>query len=398
MLKAYSVTLRCAKSARITELVFHEREAGKTQRRFQGRNVLIPDINLGDFTCSAVVDWLDVLIRVGKPTQFQWVKKALDGVTGQSCYVWEVKDAGLIKGSLYRVRFQEPRLGLVREAVDAVVARFGSPARPDVVGMEVSIDFTPKVASDEMRRKLVGVLQRHHMPDRTMMFREGTRPRFSWKQALRPSFVVPLSKNARVNESHLRSNENDKPPAVDATYYVGRKHFPPMWRIMDKIVDRQNRATGRHLDLPEDRRRVRIEVELGVKQLVERGVRELDDLEEFNFVPLQKPYFQFMQPTFLDTSRLPAGRRRMFAEFHESERRTKFLNAGVLGLDAMDGALTRERSMNRKELVARLRAKCKKLQAVPRAGKGTTGTLIAYDELNAKAETALRHLGAKFRK
>jgi hypothetical protein len=170
-----------------------------------------------------------------------------------------------------------------------------------------------------------------------------------------------------------------------------------MWRIMDKVVDSQNHAKGTRVDLPDEKKRVRIEVSLGLEELHDQGLEWLDDLEDFNFVRMQGRYFRFMRPTFADHGDgVEAGA--VAGRYIENERRTKFWNTGVLGIQAQDGAIARERKKNRKELRSRLRQVGRRLKAESKMGKGGTGTLVAYEELNAKIEAALRHLGEKVRR
>ena len=100
MPKTYPVTLRCAKSLDTAQLVFREVDTARVQRRFTGRNALAPDIRLGDFRCSAVVDWLDVLIRAGRPTHFMAIKRRVDEVIGRSCHVKHLEVAGVPNGTI----------------------------------------------------------------------------------------------------------------------------------------------------------------------------------------------------------------------------------------------------------------------------------------------------------
>ena len=56
-----------ASTASTHELAFRWAALQKTQARFKGRIVLEPEIDLGRYTCRAVIDWLDVRVVVELP-------------------------------------------------------------------------------------------------------------------------------------------------------------------------------------------------------------------------------------------------------------------------------------------------------------------------------------------
>jgi hypothetical protein len=134
-----------------------------------------------------------------------------------------------------------------------------------------------------------------------------------------------------------------------------------------------------------------LEVALGAEELRRLGVETFADLTELDFPSLQGEFFRFMVPTFVSH---PAG---PVAAFLETERRTKFLTAGVVGLLAMDQALARERKGSRKALIRMVRQSGKNIKAASRTGSGLAGTMVAYADMNGRIETALRHLGERVR-
>jgi hypothetical protein len=196
--KSHSIILRTAKTSSATRLSYTERPLDRAQARFVDRTVMDPELDLARFTCTAVIDWLDVLIMVQRPTQFQWLQEEIYRAVGRRCLVEPLEDDAFPKGTIYRIRFQEPRLATVWAAVDAVAARFGIQMVPPMMGMEVSVDFTPKEHSDELRRQLMGVLVRHHFPGMDVLATKRGRPRCAWGKNGNHRFVLPFSQKPGV--------------------------------------------------------------------------------------------------------------------------------------------------------------------------------------------------------
>jgi len=364
------------------------------QARLAGRTVMEPDLDLNEFSCSAVIDWIEILVALDRPTQFQWVQSAIGLVDGRKVFVKDIDDPVAPVKTLFRFKIQEPRIGRVRTALNAIERRFGLAQAPILMAVEISIDFTPKAPSDEIRRKLMGVLVRHHFPGRDVLANMADRPRCTWDTgAKKTRFVLPLraTRNLKINQYQLVSCENDRPVFVDATYYVGELGGPVMWRIMDKVIDQQNRTAGTLVALDEHQRRVRVEVTLETPELHRLGIEWFDDLAEANFLKLQRGFFKFMLPTF-DDANANLARKAMNADRH-----TKFLNTGVLGLLLMDDAIRREAKLRRPKLRDELLKKRKSIKPEARPGVGSAGTLVAYAAMNKKIETALRHLGERVR-
>src|SRR5690606_15566861 len=121
------------------------------------------------------------------------------------------------------------------------------------------------------------------------------------------------------------------------------------WRIMTKIIDRQNRHTGTRVELPESERRVRIEVTLNRAELEAINLLALEDLSSFRFQTLQGRYFQFWLPTFNNAPE-PDDPKASITRAIEEGRVKKFLQTGVLGLRAMDEARDRIAADRRKKM------------------------------------------------
>lgn len=260
--------------------------------------------------------------------------------------------------------------------------------------MEVSVDFYPEhpPAADD-RTRLFGVLQHHLWPTEDVLASRKSRPRFAWGPgAAKIRHVLPWGKGETANRELLYTTERDRSVYGDSTYYVGSRDGLLMWRIMDKEVDQQNRATGLRRDLSAEERRVRIEVTLRGEELDRLGLRTPSDLRGFRFEKLRSRYFDFMLPTFRKRG---SGSKSLVAEWLEKERCIKFMTAGVIGLKAMDEIALEKRRARRPELVCHLKQAGRTIRPEARRGRGAALTFVAYEELNKAVETALRHMSER---
>ena len=173
--------------------------------------------------------------------------------------------------------------------------------------------------------------------------------------------------------------------------YIGAKEADVMIRLQDKEIDQQNKSAGTCVELTESQKRVRIEVTLQGKALLDNNIFELRNLKRFSFAKLQGRFFQFMLPTFpvhtiIDVSSLEAARR-----YLDGCRAKGFLKSGMLGLDVMDAQRkisTDQIRKSMKQADSGRRLTNKKL----RGGTGCNRDYVAYDEMNRCVATALRHL------
>lgn len=382
----HEIKLVARKTLDVIPLNYREAPVTCRQRRLDGRVALWPDLDLTAFRCRAVVDWIDVSIRTTKPTQARWLNVRIDRAIGRNC---NVQDLG---GDGFKVRFQDPDLAKIEVAVRSIEASHGISAPVDVVAMEVSVDFTPAAPGDEaQRRRLVAILARHFRPGRDVISDGRDWPRFTWgRRSENTAGVLPRKKDW-VDVDRLMFNGNDCTPSPDATFYVGEKGARSAWRIMDKILDQQNLVAGTAVVLPDELKRVRIEVTLRKDELQDLGIRTLADAGAFKFTRLHKPFFCFMTPTFAVPKGSAAGWRQSAVKVLEDERRTKFLNTGIIGLEAMDNAWKDRRESHREGMRAIFRERRWPLTRI-RIGGGQAGTMVAYLELNARVEMALRKL------
>ncbi|QDC02311.1 hypothetical protein [Mesorhizobium sp. 8] len=392
------------------ELVFWRRPTGKKQARLAGRYALEPDIDLKAFSCNAVIDWIVVCFWLGRKTQVQWLKRDVDSALRTNCHVdiHDEEPGGV--SDKFDVRIQEPNLRKIRALCDALEVKFGLEIMPIVRAIEVSVDFKPKEPDDAARAKLYSALTRHFWTDRDVISRLYDRPRFTWgtkaeaaaeKKKKHDQVLMHFpNEEPCVNEHFLISTKHDRAPFVDANYYVGAKDADVRWRIMDKVVDRQNRSAGTSVRLDEADKRVRVEVTLDRPAVEQLGVTFLEDLPRMFSARLQGKFFKFMFPTFLDVGKTGRSRDAAIKLWHDQQRIQKFLKTGVIGLKAMDDARERQARRLRKRERGRLVSKELKMKLPPRIGTQKAGTFLAYDELNGRVSDALgeleRRVGAAF--
>lgn len=368
----------------------------QAQTRFRDRTVATLDIGLDGYHCRAVIDWLDVTVVLARGTQFQHLQRPIEERTGLLPFIKAQDNGAGGVATIFRIRFQETRVALVAECLEDIQRTHGFVEEPVIDGMEVSVDFTPKVSSEPARHRMVGVLARHLLPKIDIVADAYDRPRFQWDcDGIVQTRYLTGDRRSRSGELDLlRWPLADQAVPVDATFYVGRQHGRAQWKVMDKLLDRQNLASGTRVELPEEERRARVEVTLNSDELRELGIRTLESLRQFRFATLQGRYFQFMLPTFATKSdRLSSA----VVAFWEGNRKRRFLKAGVVGLIMMDDATKAFHASHRGEVRARLKALGRKIAPTIRSGIGEAGTFVAYAELCRKVSRALEKLGERER-
>lgn len=363
---------------------------GKRQSRLVGRYLLRPEIRLDDFTCRAVLDWIDVEVALCRPVRFRQLQKHIVENKMRKPFVEPLDPES---GTRFRIRVQEPRLDQVEAALSAIEANYGLLSVPLVTGVEISVDFFPKSHDPNERQKMVALLVRHLIPKPDLLSKFHDRPRSIAMGSQRPRYMLAGSKTDMLAnlERYPLSSESDEHPPVDATYYLGARDADLMFRIMDKIYDRRNPKTKTAVELAPEARRARVEVHLRGALLERHGIKTLDDLRTFDFERLQGRYFSFWLPTFKEVPR-PRHLADHINTWIEGQRLGKFGSSGALGLTAMDQAWNATRRKSRKAL-REGNHPCRASR--PRVRRH--GTHIAYAEVNKMVRYALRHLSERER-
>jgi hypothetical protein len=62
-----------------------------TQARLRGRLTLEPQIDFNAYTTGAVIDWVDLVFRTVRPTQWRWIFAELEKAIGTRSFVWQTR-------------------------------------------------------------------------------------------------------------------------------------------------------------------------------------------------------------------------------------------------------------------------------------------------------------------
>lgn len=379
-------------------LDYRRMELSKKQKRFDGRYALRPVVNLKQFTSRAVIDWVTIGVLLNRHTQFQWVQKELKSIVASVLYVENIFGDPNASSDGFDITFQEPEVSVVLKAMDALHSRFGLALDPIVRSIEISVDFTPKTPNDLERARMVRVLMNHLQVNQDVISDVRDRPRTVWgRGAGKTNRLLYDSRHltSEMNKRFLVETDRDRAPYIDGTLEVGEETAPVTWRVMDKIIDRQNVAAGTFMPLDDKSKRARIEVTLDRPEVEAMGITYLNDLRGLNFTRLQGRYFQFVLPTFVSQASQKTGKRKVIAAASNPERASKFFKTGVMGLKAMDEVSAARWLRTRRTILPDIHERGLRLSPIDRTAMGVAGTFVAYDELNDRVRIALRNLGSR---
>lgn len=382
-------------------LPYAETTLRSSQARLVNRTTLTPQIDLEAYQCRAVVDWIDIHFELTRRTQHWHLNNRIEKLTGRKEYP-EALDLGESKtATRYKLRVQEPDLEAVRKVLSDLEGAYGFVAPASISGIEISIDFYPEKPNEEARARMHGVLVRHFYPTTRVLRSSRTWPRFMPGSVKKTDYTVSRNEDdSSLDIGNRMTPGLDRPALYGSTYYVGeRDDVRAFWRIQNKVLDKQNKAAGTWDELPDDKKRVRIEVTLGHEGCREIGLEKFSDLETLRITRLQKSFFQFMKPTFaiirpVSSRPVSAAVKRKVEEY----QRQRFLNAGVLGLQIREDAKAELRALEMPNIRRWHRRSGSKVPPKIRAGAGAFGAMIVYEELTRMVERALAGLQRKVRK
>lgn len=388
-------------------------ELDNTQKRLAGRKALKPKINVTDYTTSAVIDWIDIRVLLNRRTQFRHLQENIAIILNKKVHIENSLVAERAHNAVFSpviantsddvfyIRFQEPDIVQLRSVMAMIKTKYGLALDPLISGIEISVDFYPKIASALDRAKMVRVLTNHLITKRDIITEHRDRPRAVWGK-FRGEYQRVLAGNPNFSENAntqlLIDTEWDHAPYADATVEIGAKEADVRWRIMDKVIDTQNRSAGTYVSLKEEEKRTRIEVTLTGEELDELNLQTFDDLAELNFSSLQGRYFRFQLPTLSGRVVHRTKWREAITVARDRQRLEKFRKGGGIGVKAMDVARTKTQNKIPKATILDLHHKGLKVPLRNRTGIGVAGTFVAYEELNERVLTALRSLGVRVRK
>lgn len=385
------------KPSRVSAILQYERAPlANTQARLAGRYALKPIVQLADFQCRAVIDWMRIRFYLGRDTQHHWLRETIAIAAGYNCYAKPIDKQAGDASDCFDVIFQEPNITVIRKVIAAIEEKYDFHYRPVIQSIEISVDFYPEEPNDKQRALLYSVLTRHFYTSRDMISNYSDRPRFIFGTAPNDTVhVLGESKFVKDKDYFLVTTQHDRSPYTDSTYTIGARKNVYRWRMMDKVIDTQNKAAGTYKALGDREKRVRVEVTLGLPEVALLNLMHLEDLQHLKFSQLQGKFFRFMLPTFFDPKHIPHQKYAAIRTWQDKQRITKFSKTGIIGLLAMDDALDRQKKKLRRSTQKDMHSRGLSLKPLPRTGNGAARALVAYHELNQKIEMALRHLGER---
>jgi len=392
-------------------LTFVAKQTTLKQVRVKDRIIFEPVIDLDAFRFHAVIDWIDVKVALGRPTQHQHVQTVLAPMLKRTSYI-VAKNAG--PGSVadsFVIRIQEPPpVATLMGIAEALEDEFGFTAPPVITAIEISIDASPKDGRAESRALLLGAMQRTIFTGRDITSNRNSRPRTvfgkkatktvspvvavagSAKTTPKSFCLIPWPNNKTITEAACIRPERYRTPAIDGTMYLGAEDDDVMIKLMDKIIDTQH-VNGTFVALTDNRKRVRVEVTLQGEEPARIGLTDLASLQGFKFTRLQGEYFQFKLPTFVVDDGSAPSATGLAKAMHQANRKIVFQKAGTVGLMVMDAARIRWRATEMPNMKKTLGLMGLKRKKTNRVGTGTTEALTSYSALNKKMALALRDLG-----
>ena len=369
------------------EIIYDVVPTSYIQARFQSSVTYVPRIDLGDYKCSSKVDWIEIEVSLQRATQARHLSEALRTSTSSVYARDHVTRSGT--GVRFLLTIQNPSPGSLDYIQHFLRRKWGLDS-VRLRGIEVAVDWIPRDYSDLARWQMVAVLFRHHFPHNF----PHTTPLADLRQlhggTTRPQFVIPgmIGQPRRIpdtdfKEEHVQTrvlrDHWDFDHYIDATVYRGYKTGPIMFRIQNKVTDRRYRKHGTYEELSPVGRRARIEVVLRGEELAARDLASVDDVSAFRFERLQSELFNFRFPTEIP---LP--------HTNFALQRQRFVEGGVYGIHIYQRALHAHRMAQRLPGGQKF--------ANRRRGRGSTGQLVSWEQMNTSARLSLKRLSDFWRR
>jgi len=378
---------------------FRREEIRKVQARLQNRYALVPRIDLKQFCCKAVIDFVEVEMVTKNATNFpairRWISEALN-VPKPWC---EQVEGEKNSATIFRIVIHDPRIADLERLDGAIAKTAAGLAQPiTITKLEISIDFYPRSGSEEDRFAMFGVLQRTFMPSMKIWHYAADHPRFAWGPGKKNMMFFLRS----AEKKEVRHQLSPEAAFLDSTIYYRDEKGPALIRIQNKISNNRNRDS--FVALPQEEKRARIEVTLTGSALSELKLRTTADLARFSFAKLQGDHFHFALPTFVDRAHIPHLQK--VQEAINVRDRESFANGGVLCLerlrDVREDWFKRDVTTGSFKRASHLKVMAGHLKTrglrptLRRSGMGDRGTTVSYVELNEKVRMALQDMGRRF--
>lgn len=296
------------------------------------RLVARPRVDLNNYSCRAVFDWIEIYVETPAPARAcdlgKMLNSRLRGSAGGGVFVSGRERTRRYEGQKFIIRLQDPTQRRVQKLLEVVNQRFPQRSPLDllaceIVGMELAIDFYPKAMRVEnelhlalLRAQISQVLRCHFILNSWWEVNELSKNPNSWPRYVDQDGgsytrlfrqVRGITPADRVGISALKLAATDPARHRDAplngTVYVGQAGSAIAFRLQDKIWDRRTKEQN-VTALESCRRRARIEVTLlkldweanGILRALELG--DMAQLLQSDFSKLQQMLFNFQLPTF----------------------------------------------------------------------------------------------------
>ena len=300
-------------------------DAGQSSRK--NRLVGVPQVNLAEYKCRAVFDWMEVLVNLPKQVYTRDVgrmlkARMLDPTKGGAM----VTDAARMQYAYtdqLLIRLQDPSLKRFEKMFSILAGRYHVPMsghhiRHRVAGFELSVDFYPRetAVKDEgdriLRRVRMSELLRKHFAPPEMFGNgdfAGVNDRLQFHDGnLHQQLKLPYGPSPKPLQDIRKPLLAASDPAqhiaapINATVYVGASERELRYRLQDKTGNKRNKNCFE--ELPVRERRSRIEYTLhnkrpdGVTVAEELGIYCVRDIADFKWHVLRKNLLGFELPTF----------------------------------------------------------------------------------------------------
>lgn len=229
------------------------------------------------FKARACIDWLELEITTTRPTQFRYIKGALDKATGSTTYARPLDAGAGDVATRFAVQFHDDLANSVqalREALDRVALSYPLKTPPAVLALELACDFSHK--GSPARREANTLAMTHRL--QTSLHAEATKPR---------QFIPDATGKTKGQNRFLDVPGTRMDPRFN--YRIGNTHDDVSWQAYFKCVDKQ-------APIPESDWRARVEVTLQGLALTAFGIADLEDLAAFCFERMAC-LFRFRRPT-----------------------------------------------------------------------------------------------------
>jgi hypothetical protein len=226
--------------------------------------------DLQNFRRKACVDWVDVRLRIARPSQFQHVQSALDTAGAGKLHVRAIEPGpgGVADTFVMRVTDHlANNYAALSKALTEFAARYPLVHAPEIVAIEVACDFLHigEVERDASTMEMTYRLQ-------SSLLTDGDSPR---------QFDPQVWANRYMDVAGQRLD-----PLLN--YREGNKGDDVSWQCYWKRTDRGQ-------PLPPNEWRARVEVTLKGDALRDVGLVKLADLDGYKFTNLAR-FFRFRTP------------------------------------------------------------------------------------------------------